>query len=315
MTVVSWIPGSTEQRVRLVGRGNTIYPDTLNAPLRQILSLSGFDPDSDFPGFVGRPSGIADGQGLVYDAASQLFVPTDIALQGDLDTLDAALSSHIADVDNPHDVTAAQVGALTQLTADVRYPRTSYSQFFDLAGDQDLVPVFVSIASSGTNAINILVAVPLVIPTESQLNKFVVIADPIGSSDSAGIVGLYEDTGAMYPGNKISDTGALALTANPLIVTVVSPPDLDPGMVWLVFNQNDAVTDAKFLSTSGGTLLLPNPISMRQVYSSYQRQTIYRSGSNSWVYNGTLPSTFPTGVSGGGNAPAPIAAIRIGPRT
>lgn len=58
----------------------------------------------------------AAGQVLVYDGSQATW--TDIATQVELDALTASLAAHVADVANPHAVTAAQVGAYTTVQTD-----------------------------------------------------------------------------------------------------------------------------------------------------------------------------------------------------
>lgn len=51
MGLIHWIKGAPTEREELVGRGHPTKPDVLNRALREILQLSGLDPDADFAGF------------------------------------------------------------------------------------------------------------------------------------------------------------------------------------------------------------------------------------------------------------------------
>ena len=52
MSAINWIPGDPASRVELVGKGHPTKTDTLNRALREVISLSGLDPDADFGGFL-----------------------------------------------------------------------------------------------------------------------------------------------------------------------------------------------------------------------------------------------------------------------
>lgn len=61
MTKLSWISGADGAADRLVGKGNGTYADTLNKSLRDLLTLSGLDPDADFAGFLSLAGGTLTG--------------------------------------------------------------------------------------------------------------------------------------------------------------------------------------------------------------------------------------------------------------
>lgn len=78
MTVIDWIPGDTAHRVELVGKGNPTKPDTLNRTLRQVMSLSGLDPDADFTGFQPLATAFTKAAAdLLYIAAGAAYLKAD----------------------------------------------------------------------------------------------------------------------------------------------------------------------------------------------------------------------------------------------
>jgi hypothetical protein len=47
VSVIDWALYSE----RAVGRGSVTYTDVINRPLREVMTISGQDPDASFPGF------------------------------------------------------------------------------------------------------------------------------------------------------------------------------------------------------------------------------------------------------------------------
>lgn len=78
MSVIDWIPGDTAHRVELVGKGNPTKPDTLNRTLRQVMSLSGLDPDADFSGFQPLATAFTKAQAdALYAAVGAAYLKAD----------------------------------------------------------------------------------------------------------------------------------------------------------------------------------------------------------------------------------------------
>lgn len=78
MSVIDWIPGDTAHRVELVGKGNPTKPDTLNRTLRQVMSLSGLDPDADFTGFQPLATAFTKAQAdALYAAVGAAYLKAD----------------------------------------------------------------------------------------------------------------------------------------------------------------------------------------------------------------------------------------------
>ena len=52
MSAIDWIKGGTLDKERVVGKNHATLADVSNRPLRQVMTVSGQDPDADFTGFI-----------------------------------------------------------------------------------------------------------------------------------------------------------------------------------------------------------------------------------------------------------------------
>jgi len=126
---------------------------------------------------------------------------------------------------------------------------------------------------------NKLFAVPIILPQKARLNRIGIRIHGAGGAGAKARLGIYRDTGKLYPSDLVVDAGEVDATAV-AIPTASINVILKPGVYWLAAVLNDGTIDLARQSAI----------------------TINADGSSGCGWSvaqtyGPLPSTFPSGAS------------------
>jgi hypothetical protein len=144
--------------------------------------------------------------------------------------------------------------------------------------------------SNGTLAltINRLYAVPFMVVDAKTITRIAIHVTTLGASASARL-GIYQDNGALYPGNLVSDCGVVSMTATGMKeITGLNIALSANTLYWLVLVCNVVATVAAFAIVYLNALLGYPTTALNTVgFSSYYVAFTY----------GTLLATYPVSAT------------------
>lgn len=148
----------------------------------------------------------------------------------------------------------------------------------------------VALTTQSISSINSLRAFPFIVSKTQKFDRIAIRVTTTGSAGAVARIGIYADSGNIYPGSLIVDSGELSMVGTaPFVREVIISVTLKPGLYWVCVITGGAT----------GTAVQATPVAQAFSVDGFD-STLSGTPNMGWAAvqtYGALPQNYPAGAS------------------